>query len=524
MKRRFLTICLLALIVILAILLRVYKINQIPPSLSWDEAAVGYNAYSIANYGTDEWGVKFPLSFKSFLDYKHPVHIYVTALFVKLFGLSETTTRLPSAVFGVLNVILIFFLADALFKNKWVAYLSAIFLAVSPYNIQFSRFNHELNFAVFFFMLGLFLFIKGLKRKNHLLPLSFASFGVSLLSYHSAKIVVPPIVLLLVVLYFRKLIAVKKLFFVSLGILGVFVAVIVMKPELLGIARLKQTSISTTSFSESLRIASQQYALHFTPQFLFVSGDKNARHSIQSVGEFYKIDAPLLLLGALFLIWQIVKKRSKEAILILSWALLAPIPSAAVGEAPHAARAMFMTGSWHIIAALGVGTILTLFKKRIAKVLFTTLLFLALCLFIGQYLKSYYRVYENKYAIEWQYGMKQVVEYLRGDKNVATVYMTNIRQQPYIFFLYYLKTPTSQFLQTVVYNGSPSRSFNLVSSFSKYHFLNDLDFAYMPAAYGIYYVVTPSEYDGLAAKEQFNVRKLIKYPDGSDAFYIVTAK
>jgi hypothetical protein len=99
-----------------------------------------------------------------------------------------------------------------------------------------------------------------------------------------------------------------------------------------------------------------------------------------------------------------------------------------------------------------------------------------------------------------------------------------VRQQPYIFFLYTLKTPLPQYLQTVRYNNTRARSFSLVSSFGKYHFLDDLEFAYSYPSPGIYYVLTGPEYTGLYYKKDFEVKKKIVYPNGSDAFYIITAK
>ena len=81
-----LTYFFLTSIVLLSIFLRFWKLDQIPASLNWVEVAAGYNAYTIANWGADEYGNKFPLVFKSFADDKHPVHIYLTAIVVKLFG------------------------------------------------------------------------------------------------------------------------------------------------------------------------------------------------------------------------------------------------------------------------------------------------------------------------------------------------------------------------------------------------------------------------------------------------------
>src|SRR5688572_23536428 len=99
---------LLILIIFLAAFLRLYKLDKIPSALNWDEVDAGYNAYAIANWGRDEWGESFPLVFTSFRDDKHPVHIYSTVPFVKLFGLSDFITRLPSALAGVLSVFLIY--------------------------------------------------------------------------------------------------------------------------------------------------------------------------------------------------------------------------------------------------------------------------------------------------------------------------------------------------------------------------------------------------------------------------------
>ena len=73
---------LLLVIILLGAVLRLYKLDLVPPSLNWDEAAVGYNAYTIANSGRDEYGNFFPLYFLSFGEGKNPIHIYFTALSV----------------------------------------------------------------------------------------------------------------------------------------------------------------------------------------------------------------------------------------------------------------------------------------------------------------------------------------------------------------------------------------------------------------------------------------------------------
>lgn len=142
-------------------------------------------------------------------------------------------------------------------------------------------------------------------------------------------------------------------------------------------------------------------------------------------------------------------------------------------------------------------------------------------IFFSRYLKDYYQNYDNKYAIEWIYGMKDAVKFAQK-KNYTRVYMTERMMQPYIFFLFYEQTPLPEYLKTVKYNETQSAPSNLIYSFGNKRFIWD-EYNSIPDQ-GVLYVVRPSVYDGLFAKTSFDVVKLIKYPDGSDAFYLVVGR
>lgn len=527
----------LLLIVLLSIVLRFYKLDQIPPSLSWDEAANGYNAYTIANWGRDEWGKSFPLTFKSFEDDKHPVHIYFTALSVRLFGLSEFSTRLPSALFGVLNVIIVFFLAGIIFDSSLVGLIASLFLAISPYNIQFSRFNHEANFALFFFMLGFLLFLKGIRNKATILPWGFLSFGVSLLSYHPSIVVVPPLILLSIIFFSKDLLKIKKHFFVGLLSLSFVICLFIIDPALLGGARIKQTFLShdkiiKTQFYQKtnnellgmMEVTFNQYLWHFDPKYLFISGSSNYKFSIQTVGQFYKSDAPFLLIGLIGLIGGLFSRvsRKRELLILLAWAILSPLPSSLVEEAPHAARACFQMGSWILISAYGFYLCIKLARGNIMKITTMAVGLTVIFWLFKIYIIDFYTVYPKKHGIDWQYGMKQIVEYVKTNNGYVQVFTTDIRFQPYIFFLYFLKTPLSEYLESVSYNDDEEkRKFNLVTFFDKYHF-GDWDPIESYPSYGVLYVVTASQYDGLRNRSEFEIKKIIYYPEGGIAFYLVS--
>lgn len=524
----------LIIIILLAMSLRFFKLSEVPPAISWDEAAVGYNAWTLANFGQDEYGNSFPLVFKSFGEYKNPVDIYITAVSIKLFGLSDFSTRFPAALFGVFNVILLFFLAKALLNNNFIALSSAFFLSISPMNIHFSHFNHEANLALFFFMLGLLLFTLTLKGRK-LLIFVLICFIISLFSYNAPKVFIPVFIFFLIIIYRKELLKSLRqgqLFF-SICLIAFFSLILFLNPYALGIERAAQTALGREEIRKTylfkltknellgrINLIWYQYSQHFLPDFLFIRGDKNPRLSAQATGEFYYLDIIFLFAGIIF----IFRKRSKELLMVLFWALIAPLPGSLAAEAPHAGRAMFMMGSWQIISAIGFYSVIGLFRKKAIKltVIIISLVMFGFLLFI--FLSYYFGEYNRRYAIEWQYGMKQIVEFIKSHPEYHVVYMTDVRYQPYVFFLYYLKTPLLDYLRSVIYNNNEeSNDYNNVFFFDKYFFGGWDSVESMPQR-NVLYVLTPSQYDGLRYRLQFDIKEIIYYPNKTVAFYLVSIK
>ncbi|PIP53095.1 hypothetical protein COX08_02945, partial [Candidatus Beckwithbacteria bacterium CG23_combo_of_CG06-09_8_20_14_all_34_8] len=106
----------LGLIIIFAALTRLIGLEQFSPPLNRDEAAIGYNAYSLLLTGKDEHGVSWPLSFQSIGDYKMPGFIYLSLLSIKLFGLTVFATRFWSVLGGVLAVLGIYLVSFEILK------------------------------------------------------------------------------------------------------------------------------------------------------------------------------------------------------------------------------------------------------------------------------------------------------------------------------------------------------------------------------------------------------------------------
>jgi len=517
MNIKKLAVCLiLFLLLVFGSILRFYKLDENPPSITWDEASVGYNAYTIAHWGKDEWGKILPLAFKSFGDDKNPVHIYLTVPFVGLFGLNEYSVRSSSAFFGVLNILAIFFLVRKITKNDIAGLFASFIFTISPTALHFSRFNHEMQFALFFALFGFYFVLEGLENNKKLIPLGFLFLGIDLLTYQSAKVVTFPAVIFLIILNFKKFMKVKKAFIFGILIYVFFVSLLFFNPQLLGGARFEQNKIA----DDSLIKIGFRYLDYLSLKFLFLSGDPNPRHSIQSIGHFFWFDLGFLFLGIFGLIKQIIKKNYNVLLFILIL-FLSPVPAAVSSLDTHFPRAMFLLPSWIILMSLGFEFLISFIKNY--KVTFLILLaFIILYIFpFKKYWHDYFNNYSRNYAIEWVYGMKEIVEFAKAN-NFYRVYITDARGQPYIFSLFYEKTNLLDFLSTVKYNDTISRSYNLVKSFDKYRFMWD-DYHSQPVN-GVLYVVKPSVYTGLYEKDYFDVVKLVKYPNNTDAFYLIVSK
>jgi 4-amino-4-deoxy-L-arabinose transferase-like glycosyltransferase len=98
--------------------LRTVSLSDYPSGLNADEAALGYNAYSLLLTGKDEHGVSWPVNLISFGDYKPAGYAYLLIPFVKLLGLTEFAVRIPSAIFGVIAIYILYKLTKEIFNEN----------------------------------------------------------------------------------------------------------------------------------------------------------------------------------------------------------------------------------------------------------------------------------------------------------------------------------------------------------------------------------------------------------------------
>lgn len=444
----------LLLVIFLSAFLRFYKLASVPPSLDWDEAAIGWNAKTIFHTRRDEFGTRLPLSFRSFGDYKAPVYIYLTTPIVGVLGRNEISVRLISVIAGIASVALIYLLTLILLEKsklfsgrqkRLMALLAALLLALSPWHVLLSRPAFEPNLALFFILLGTWLFLLGVKKKSFLLIPSALIFVLSLYTYHSPKIFVPVFLLGLAVIYRKKLMARKVLPWVGASAILGIIALVPLVNEMLfleGSSRFQGTSIFYTRKGEkkpiNLELISQlgnNYLIHYSPGFLFLGDDQNPRVQMRNVGPLLLIQAPFLIIG---LIYLVKKRKEKWVQFLLWWFLIGPIAAVVGFEIPHPIRAFNILPALVIISALGLVKSFEYIKGKQKRKTVSVLLGLLFLINSAYFLYRYFFNYPIYAAPDWQYGHKQAAEIARKyEDQVNKIIMTSAYGQPHIFMFFY---------------------------------------------------------------------------------------
>lgn len=409
-------------VLLLAAVLRFYQLGNNPPGLYWEEAAIGYDAYSILTTGKDFHGNSWPLAaFESFGDWKPSLYFYATVPSIAAFGLNEFAVRFPSALMGVLTVALVY----GLVKDKRAGLAAAFFLAVSPWHLQLSRVAFEAN-------LGLFLTVLGWWWPPAL--------ALSMYAYHANRLLAPLMFLLLwqagrIKHFWREslicfVLALPLLWQLNSPVIRQRWAETSALTDLTPIIKSNEliaadgnswwARIFHHRFWHYKDVITDHYLDHFDGRWLFISGDANPRHSIQLAGGLFLIQLPLIIYGL------------KKHWLWIVWLLLAPLAAAFTLATPHALRSATMLIPLVVISAHGL--------IRLKKPLLILVLLILLIEFC-RYLINYFLVYPRQYSDQWQYGYELMVKTVAGRQDrYGQIFITRELGRPSVYYWFYSQT------------------------------------------------------------------------------------
>jgi len=381
------------------------RLGYSPIYLAHDEAIYALCAHAIATTARDVNGHLLPLYFYiggNFWD--TPIGIYSMALFLKVFGVSESIIRTPSAVIGTLDVVLVYFVARRLFASRLQGATAAALLALTPAHFIHSRLATD-HIYVLPFVLGWLLCLIAFcdRQRAGALFAGGSLLGVGVYTYLASVVLMPAYLLVTFIVLYRRYGMTPRPFLVAIA--GFAWPLIPLVPWLLSHPTQYADHLRMYSLYDSRHLSTLQglkemlsrtgvtartdvYYEFFNPSFLFFAGDTSYINGTRHAGVFPLALALLLPFG----IYAVLLARRTPMIetLLLGF-FLAPIAAVLVAEV-KINRALVIMPFAALIASAGLAWMLGGGRARQAAAL-------ALLLAVPLQFRSFYRDYMNEYRL-----------------------------------------------------------------------------------------------------------------------------
>ncbi|MFH1346867.1 MAG: glycosyltransferase family 39 protein [Spirochaetota bacterium] len=416
----------LTIILIIAAFFRLYNITDLPPGLYPDEAMNGNNALE------SSWKIFYPEN-----NGREGLFMNIQTIFLKAFMPFSGNTpepwmlRFPSAIFGILTVLGIYFLTKELF-SKNIALLSSFFLATSFWHINFSRIGFRAIMAPFFLVWAVYFLLAALRKASNKFQVSSFKFqaatgglffGLGFYSYIAYRVM--PLLITIIFFYYlyqhrehaKKLWAAISIYVIAAFIIALPIGIYFLKNPADFFGRTIQVSVGVSQSPIKNLITNTVKTLGM---FNFI-GDGNWRHNIAGAPEIFLPVGILFIIGIILGFIAIFKKNkdkfsaTSESVsngqvssfkfqVLFYWFALAMLPVIISDEGiPHALRAILMIPPAVILAGIGGIWLWERIKNyelriknyneqkaKIFKAIIHTSLFIILMLFVAQAYYSYF--------------------------------------------------------------------------------------------------------------------------------------
>jgi len=370
-------------IIIIASFLRLYNlipVNNIglPPGLYPDEAMNGNNAVEAIESG--DYKIFYPENFG-----REGLFINIQSLSIGVFGNTPWALRLPSAIFGILTVLGLYFMTKELGGSKKLALLTALLLATSFWHIDFSRIGFRAIMAPFFMVWAVYFLTRSFRAGYYVLPALIGGlvYGLGFHSYIAYRATPLLILLIMGLVYWNNRgaidIKIKSIFIIF--ILGTIIAALplgiyFLKNPLNFMGRTTGISVlnSTTPFKDlGMNI------LKTAGMFNFV-GDFNWRHNIAGRPLLFWPVGIAFLMGIIISIKKFKKEFASPELILFGWLLVAALPVVISNEGmPHALRSIIMVPPVFIFAGIGMLAFYDFLKSKMNN----RLLMIFSCVFLS---------------------------------------------------------------------------------------------------------------------------------------------
>jgi len=389
------------------------RLGFAPVYLIHDEVHFSLQAVSVAKTGRDLNGRLLPVYFSEpqFTAGRDPMLIYATAAVLQVLPLSDSAVRMSSALVGVLNILLVVWLAHLVFGDMRLSLAAGVMLALSPGHFIHSRMALSVLFPVPFVIAWLIaLRHMGEASSRRLLFAGGAVLGLGLYGY-LASMVMMPVYLLLTAMVLAERRQLTRIGWTAAGFAIVLIPIVlwtVVHPErysdLLRAYRPGEVAGESTLIDASRVVASggwrQQLSTwwyYFDPEYLFMAGDSSVTNSTRQAGLFPMALAVLMPIG----IWRLARSAGFERVVLIGL-ITAPLAVVLTGDLSlHRYRALFVLPFGVMVAAYGLA-VLWASPRRGWRVAATVLLLTIPIQFAGFY-RDYMGPYRER-ASFWHGG------------------------------------------------------------------------------------------------------------------------
>ena len=455
---------------IIGILLRTILFGDVPPGLNQDEAAAGYEAYSLLLTGKDKWGNIWPGYFIAWGAGQNVLYSYLLIPVIHFFGFTLQSVRSINLIFGVLTIPLLYGFTKNTVSRK-IAYICTLLLAISPWHIMMSRWGLESNLLPFFILLGFYTVHKALASNSSFRQIYFCliPWAIALYSYATFYFVLPVLFALIFRTYKDEIIR-KKESWIS----AILLFSLISFPIILFV--FKNTILRGNLFFEkylpfSVPILTGTPLRGVNPQTnieFILNGfqDNNIWNHIPGIPSFFMISFPFLCVGIFIL--KEKTKASNSANLFLLW-FFSCVPLLFFSSLNiNRANSVFIPSM--VISVIGFNAFIKKIKDTYYRDIFRKTIIYWVMISSLLFVTSYFFFYSEKAYDSFNYGLDSAfVEAKLKSKNHEKILITKQIRLPYVYILFLDKYSPSDFQKNSEYRLDKDGAYEVLS-FGKYYF------------------------------------------------------
>ena len=340
-----------------------YRLGSAPMMIGGDEAYFASHAHAIATTGRDLDGRLLPLFFRIDVHtWYQPLLVYLMAAVFLVRQVSEAALRTPTAMIGVIDVLLVYAVARRLLGRRRDAIIAATLMALTPAHFIFARQGLDYIVPVPFVLGWLWCLLKALDTGHaRFAAAAGLLLGIGFYSYVAAWLVMPCCLLITIVAVARSE---RRAQLSAAAAMGFAVPLLL----LLGWLQLEPDTINSITArysggdSNAVRTAFRYLVIqrrlslywdYFDPVYLFVAGSPNVTMSTGKAGVFLASCAILLPIG----IYDTLRRRDARMI-VLAGFLIAPLAPVLIDTGNAIQRSMVIVGFGAILSAMGASVLL----------------------------------------------------------------------------------------------------------------------------------------------------------------------